>query len=115
MQYIINHSSMEPIYEQIMGQIRSGIAKGTMKEGDALPSVRMLAKDLKVSALTVKKAYDGLEQEGFIMTVHGQDIYLEERRREVEEELAAAVRKGRSCGMEQEELLELFQMVLEEP
>ena len=76
------------------------------------------------SALTVKKAYDGLEQEGFIMTVHGkgsfvtcsgQDIYLEERRREVEEELAAAVRKGRSCGMEQEELLELFQMVLEEP
>ena len=120
MQFIINHSSMEPIYEQIMGQIRSGIAKGTMKEGEALPSVRMLAKDLKVSALTVKKAYDGLEQEGFIMTVHGkgsfvtcsgQDIYLEERRREVEEELAAAVRKGRSCGMEQEELLELFQMV----
>ena len=109
MQFIINHSSMEPIYEQIMGQIRSGIAKGTMKEGDALPSVRALAKDLKVSALTVKKAYDGLEQEGFIMTVHGkgsfvtcsgQDIYLEERRREVEEELAAAVRKGRSCGME---------------
>ena len=98
MQFIINHSSMEPIYEQIMGQIRSGIAKGTMKEGDALPSVRMLAKDLKVSALTVKKAYDGLEQEGFIMTVHGkgsfvtcsgQDIYLEERRREVEEELAS--------------------------
>lgn len=110
MQFIINHSSMEPIYEQIMGQIRSGITKGTMKEGDALPSVRMLAKDLKVSALTVKKAYDGLEQEGFIMTVHGkgsfvtcsgQDIYLEERRREVEEELAAAVRKGRSCGMDQ--------------
>ena len=49
------------------------------------------------------------------MTCSGQDIYLEERRREVEEELAAAVRKGRSCGMEQEELLELFQMVLEEP
>ena len=113
MQFIINHSSMEPIYEQIMGQIRSGIAKGTMKEGEALPSVRALAKDLKVSALTVKKAYDGLEQEGFIMTVHGkgsfvtwsgQDIYLEERRREVEEELAAAVRKGRSCGMEQEDM-----------
>ena len=124
MQFMINHSSMEPIYEQIMGQIRSGIAKGTMKEGEALPSVRALAKDLKVSAWTVKKAYDGLEQEGFIMTVHGkgsfvtcsgQDIYLEEKRREVEEELAAAVRKGRSCGMEQEELLELFQMVLEEP
>ena len=94
MQFIINHSSMEPIYEQIMGQIRSGIAKGTLKEGTALPSVRMLAKDLKVSALTVKKAYDGLEQEGFITTVHG---------------------KGRSCGMKQEELLELFQMVLEEP
>ena len=55
MQFIINHSSMEPIYEQIMGQIRSGIAKGTMKEGEALPSVRMLAKDLKVSALTVKR------------------------------------------------------------
>lgn len=106
MQFIINHSSMEPIYEQIMGQIRSGIAKGTMKEGDALPSVRALAKDLKVSALPLKRPMTGLEQEGFIMTVHGkgsfvtcsgQDIYLEERRREVEEELAAAVRKGRSC------------------
>ena len=76
MQFIINHSSMEPIYEQIMGQIRSGIAKGTMKEGEALPSVRALAKDLKVSALTVKKAYDGLEQEGFIMTVHGKGSFV---------------------------------------
>ena len=123
MQFIINHSSMEPIYEQIMGQISYGIAKGTMKEGEALPSVRALAKDLKVSALTVKKAYDGLEQEGFIMTVHGkgsfvacanQETMLEEKKREVEADLEMAIRKGRSCGMSDQEIRELFQIVLED-
>lgn len=123
MKLIINHSSMQPIYEQICGQIKEKIMHGEMKEGEILPSVRTLAKDLRVSALTVKKSYDALEQEGFIITVHGKGSYvssanqermLEEKRREVEAELEAAVRKGRSCGMNNEELKELFQIVLEE-
>ena len=72
MNIIINHSSMQPIYEQIMGQIKERIMHGELKEDTALPSVRTFAKELKVSALTVKKAYDGLEEEGFIVTVHGK-------------------------------------------
>lgn len=123
MKLIINHSSMQPIYEQISGQIKEKIMHGEMKEGEVLPSVRTLAKELRVSALTVKKSYDALEQEGFIITVHGkgsfvssanQEQMLEEERREVEAELEMAVRKGRSCGMNNEELSDLFQIVLEE-
>ena len=124
MEIYISNAGQSPIYAQITSQIKEKILSGELKTGEALPSIRLLAKELRISVITTKRAYDDLEQEGFIMTVHGkgsfvtcsgQDIYLEERRREVEEELAAAVRKGRSCGMEQEELLELFQMVLEEP
>lgn len=123
MKLIINNSSMQPIYEQIVEQMRAGIMEGTLKEGDMLPSVRSMAKDLRVSALTVKKAYDALEQEGFIVTVHGkgsfvacanQNLILEEKKKEVEAEFEAAVRKGRSCGMTKEELLTLFHIILED-
>ena len=76
MNIIINHSSMQPIYEQIMGQIKERIMHGELKEDTALPSVRTFAKELKVSALTVKKAYDGLEEEGFIVTVHGKGSFV---------------------------------------
>ena len=61
---IINHTSMEPIYEQIMTQIKAEVIEGTLTAGDALPSVRALSRELKISALTVKKAYDSLEAEG---------------------------------------------------
>lgn len=123
MKLIINHSSMQPIYEQILGQIKEHIIHGELLEGTALPSVRTLAKELRVSALTVKKSYDALEQEGFIITVHGKGSYvssanqeqiLEEKRREVEAELETAIRKGKSCGMNEQELTELFHMILEE-
>lgn len=123
MKLIINHSSMQPIYEQILGQIKELIIHGELLEGTALPSVRTLAKELRVSALTVKKSYDALEQEGFIITVHGKGSYvssanqeqlLEEKRREVEAELETAIRKGKSCGMNEQELTELFHMILEE-
>ena len=66
MKLIINNSSMQPIYEQIVSQIKAEIMKGALKEDTALPSVRALARELKVSALTVKKAYDELEAEGFV-------------------------------------------------
>ena len=70
MNLIINHTSMEPIYEQIIAQIKAGIINGTLVSGEALPSVRALSRDLKISALTVKKAYDSLEAEGLVVTVH---------------------------------------------
>ena len=71
MKIIINNSSMVPIYEQIMEQIKAQIISGELKENDILPSVRTMAKELKISALTVKKAYDNLEAEGMTVTVHG--------------------------------------------
>ena len=123
MKIIINNSSMQPIYDQIASQIKSAIMCGELKEEQALPSVRTLAKELKVSALTVKKAYDALDEEGFIVTVHGkgsfvnfanQNLMLEEKKKEVEADLEKAIRKGRSCGMSNQELLELFQIVLED-
>lgn len=123
MKIIINHSSMQPIYEQIAGQMKAQILKGELLEDTALPSVRMLAKEQRISALTVKKAYDTLEAEGFIVTVHGkgsfvartnQQMRLEERRKEVETAFELAIQKGRSCGMSKEDLLEIFQMILEE-
>lgn len=123
MNLIINHSSMEPIYEQLSRQFRSLISTGQMTEGEPLPSVRVLAKDLKISALTVKKAYDDLEQAGFITTVHGkgsfvssacQELFLEQQKREVEEMLSQAVRKGRSLGLSDQELTDTFELILED-
>ena len=122
MKIMINNSSMQPIYEQIVEQIKQQILQGKLKEGEALSSVRVLAKDLKISALTVKKAYDYLEQEGLIATVHGKGSFVlaanpslleEEQRREVEICIEQAVAKGRSCGMSDAELRELFELVLE--
>ncbi len=123
MKIIINSSSMVPIYEQIMDQIKAKIIAGDLKENDALPSVRTLAKELKISALTVKKAYDNLEQEGYTVTVHGKGSYVaaankermkEEQRREVEEDLDNAVQKGRRCGLTDEEIRELFELIMED-
>ena len=76
MKIIINNTSMVPIYEQIMEQIKAQIISGQLKENDILPSVRTMAKELKISALTVKKAYDNLEAEGMTVTVHGKGTYV---------------------------------------
>lgn len=122
MKIIISNSSMEPIYEQIIGQIKTMIMDGRLQEETMLPSVRSLSKDLKISALTVKKAYDCLEEDGFIVTVHGkgsfvargnQNLLQEERRREVEAGLELAIREGRRCGMKDEEIRELFDLLME--
>ena len=122
MNIIINNSSMQPIYEQIMNQIKAAIMSGKLKEEQMLPSVRGLAKDLRVSALTVKKAYDALEEQGFIVTVHGkgsfvacanQELMLEEKRKEVEQEMELVVRKGKSCGLSDKDLRELLELILE--
>ena len=123
MKIIINNSSMVPIYEQIIEQIKAMIINGILKENDILPSVRSLSKELKISALTVKKAYDYLEEEGFTVTVHGKGTYVgaanqemlkEERRKEVESDLEKAIQKGLRSGMSKEEMKELFHLIMEE-
>jgi len=123
MTIIIHNSSMLPIYEQIVGQMKAAIMNGSLKEEQALPSVRALAKELHVSALTVKKAYDALEEQGFIITVHGkgsfvscanQELLMEEKKKELESELDMIIRKGRSLGMTDTDLQELFTLILEE-
>lgn len=122
MKVIINTSLMVPIYEQITDQIKTLIRKGELKENDNLPSVRTLSKELKISALTVKKAYDNLESEGFTITVHGKGTYvaalntellLEEQKKELEADLEQAIQKGRRCGISDEDIKSLFELILE--
>lgn len=123
MHIIINSSLMVPIYEQIMEQIKTQIRDGSLRENDSLPSVRSLSKELKISALTVKKAYDHLESEGFTVTVHGKGTYvaaanpellLEEQKKEVEADLELAIQKGRRYGLDTEEIRSLFELILED-
>lgn len=123
MHIILNHSSMVPIYEQLMEQIKSEIIEETISEGENLPSVRKLAGELRISALTVKKAYDKLEEEGFVIAVHGKGTFvaasnkqlaIEARRRTVEKEFDKAIDKAISIGMNQKEILELIDLLLEE-
>ena len=123
MKIIINSSSMVPIYEQIVDQVKAQIVAGDLKENDILPSVRGLAKDLKISALTVKKAYDNLEQDGFTVTVHGKGTYVaaanpermrEEQMRSVEAELDRTVQKARRCGLADAEIRKIFEIIMED-
>ena len=114
---------MVPIYEQIIDQIKSAIIRGELQPDTVLPSVRSLSKELKISALTVKKAYDNLEEEGFTVTVHGKGTYVaatnknlmrEEQFKEVEHDLEQAIMKGRRCGLNDEEIRNLFEMIMED-
>lgn len=122
MKIIINTSSMVPIYEQIIDQIKTMIRKQELKQNDQLPSVRALSKELKISALTVKKAYDELEREGFTVTIHGKGSYvtaantelmMEEQKKEVEQDLEQAILKGRRFGNSDEDIKTLFELILE--
>ena len=121
MNIIINNSSMTPIYEQIVSQMKEKIMTGQLKPDTMLPSVRTLSKDLRISALTVKKAYDAMEQEGYIVTVHGKgsfvaninpNIAMEEKQKEVEKLFEQGIRKAKECGMSQEDTQNLFEVVL---
>lgn len=123
MHVMINHSSMVPIYEQVMEEIKDGILKGTLQEGEALPSVRGMAKELRISALTVKKAYDKLEEEGFVTTIHGKGTFvnasdkslaMEARRKDVEEEFARAIEKALLAGLTADEIKDIIEIILED-
>ena len=101
---------MVPIYEQLMEQIKSDIIQSELKEGEALPSVRTLAGELRISALTVKKAYDKLEEEGFVTTVHGKGTYvsasdkqlaLEARQKAIEDDFDKVIDRALSIKSEE--------------
>ena len=123
MNIIISTSSMVPIYEQICGRIRSMIATGELASGTALPSVRALAAQLKISALTVKKAYDCLEAEGLCATVHGKGTYVtaentallqEQQQMEIEKDLIKIIERAKNYGIDKDQFLELAGMIFEE-
>lgn len=123
MHIILNHTSMVPIYEQLVDQVKNLVITGELAENEPLPSVRALSGTLKISALTVKKAYDRLEEEGFVVTVHGKGTYVaptnralavEARRRAVEEDFAKALEKAKAVGMSSAEIREIIEILLEE-
>ena len=123
MELIIRNNSGQPIYDQISGQIKAQILSGALSPGDALPSIRGLAKDLKISVITTKRAYDELEAAGFINTVAGKGCFVAEQNlelirerqlREMEAHLSDAVQLARSCGLSRADLLETLRILLEE-
>ncbi|MER2170369.1 MAG: GntR family transcriptional regulator [Psychrobacillus psychrodurans] len=123
MQIIISNSSKEPIYEQIFKQIQTKIFSGELKEGTALPSIRQLAKDLRVSMITTKRAYEELEKAGFIYLIVGKgsfvaeqnlDVIREKKLRVIEEQLSAVISNSKESGLSYEELQDLLKLLYEE-
>lgn len=123
MNLIISNSSGKPIYEQITDQIKSSILSGELQEGQALPSMRALARDLRISVITTKRAYAELEEAGFIDTVQGKGSFVaggnlellrEERLRQVEGHLARAVAEAENAGIEAADLHAMLDVLLEE-
>ena len=123
MNIIISNSGDKPIYEQIIGQIKNMVMNGTLKEGDLLPSMRMLAKELRISVITTKRAYEELEREGFITTIVGKGSFVraadtellrEERLRQVEELLTQAVSLAGQSGITRQELQEILELLYQE-
>lgn len=122
MNIIISNSSQQPIYEQIVSQIKQSIMTGELSEAEALPSIRNLAKELQISVITTKRAYDELEAEGFIVTMQGKGTYVaaqnmelikESRLKIVEEKLSEAVDIGKQIGLTQEDLIEMIKLLHE--
>lgn len=120
MDIIINTSSMTPIYEQIVESVKKKIASGKLTEGGQLPSVRVLSRELRISALTVKKAYDQLEREGYTATVHGKGSFVkacdkrllrEEQLRELEQDLEQVVKKARRYQVSGQELIQMLELM----
>lgn len=123
MKIVISNSSKEPIYEQIKRQIKESILKGDLKENELLPSIRQLAKELQISVITTKRAYDDLEQEGFIVSVVGKGSYVAGQNREflremrlrwIEEQLAEVIAESKSAGVTLPELVEMLRLLYDE-
>lgn len=123
MEIVLLNSSDKPIYEQIAAQIRDAVAAGELAAGEQLPSIRALAAQLRISAITTKRAYQDLEAQGYVTTIPGKgcfvaeqnlDLLREERLRRVEASLARAVCDARACGLSDDELREMLDIQLEE-
>jgi len=122
LEILLSNSSSAPIYEQIASQIRDQIVAGSLDQGAALPSIRALAKDLRISVITTKRAYDELEAEGFVYTVAGKGCFVaeqntelirESRLREIEGHLQAAADLAGSCRVTDGELISMLRIILE--
>lgn len=123
MNVLISNSSEKPIYEQITSQIKQMIITGDLKAGALLPSMRMLAKELRISVITTKRAYEDLERDGFIFTVIGKGSFVaeknmefvrEEQLRIVEEHLGKAVEGAKAGGITLEEIQDIIKLIYEE-
>ncbi len=123
MNIILRNTGDVPIYDQITRQVKGQILGGQLAEGEALPSIRALAQDLRISVITTKRAYDELCKEGFLTAVPGKGYYVaprnlelarEEGRRRVEEHLGQAVEAARGVGMSRAEVLEALQLLYQE-
>lgn len=123
MEIIISNNANKPIYEQITSQIKSMIMSGELKPGEAIPSMRSLAKSIHVSVITVQKAYEDLQRDGFIeagvgrgsfVSAQNKEFYLEEQQRRAEEHLQEAADIGRTNGIPVEKLMELLKIFYEE-
>lgn len=123
MNIIISNSIGEPVYEQIKKAIKQAIYSNELKEGEILPSVRVMANDLKISFLTVKKAYDDLEIEGFIKTVQGKGSYVlpknlnllrEEKLKEIENHVVSIVKLSRIYNITEDEVINLIKIMFKE-
>lgn len=120
MDIIISNSSDKPIYEQITGQIKNMIMSGRLKEGDPLPSMRMLAKELRISVITTKRAYEDLERDGFIVTMVGKGSFVkaadtnlvrEEQLKRIEELLSKIIQIAQQSGIEKAEVAEMLELL----
>ena len=123
MTILIDNKSGQPIYEQIVDQIREQILTGALGADEALPSIRSLAKDLRISVITTKRAYEELEQEGFLYTVAGKGCFVAEKNtellreedlRRIEEHLSEIRRLAARCGLTRAELREMLEIMEEE-
>lgn len=123
MEIIVSNKMSKPLYEQIASQIKAAIMSGELSAGEPIPSMRALAKSLHISVLTVQKAYETLQDDGFIETTAGkgcyvsaqnQDFYLEEQQKEIEERFSEAIEIARSSGISLEKLIGLLTVLYQE-
>lgn len=119
----LSNASNKPIYEQITEQIKQAILNGALMQGDALPSIRLLAKELKISVMTTKRAYADLERDGFIETVAGKGSFVAMRNpdflrealiEQIEGHFLKAIHLAKTANLDQTQLLELFDLLYEE-
>ena len=123
MNIVISQTSGQPIYEQIARQIKGLILRGELCEGAALPSMRLLARDLRISVITTKRAYDELEKEGFIYTIAAKGCFVapknvellrEETLKSIENHIDQIVRLSQSVGLSEQEVLDMVRFAMED-